>query len=139
MKPIVQHAQGLVYSLLCLMPNVYQKANLNARLGLFLETQGYPLPEHTPFSIRDLRSPRLCGSNDSNQSESRAKSLLNMDFISPSNLCLDELIESAARSELSYFFQKNLHGFYHHLWLIQPNKVTAILGWKLDAICRKFQ
>ena len=54
MKPIVQHAQGLVYSLLCLMPSVYQKANLNARLGLFLETQGYPLPEHTPFSIRDL-------------------------------------------------------------------------------------
>lgn len=47
METIVKHAQGLVYSLMCLMPSVYQKASLNAILGLFLEAQGHPLPQHT--------------------------------------------------------------------------------------------
>jgi hypothetical protein len=47
MEIIVQHARQLVYSLLCLMPSVYQKASLNAMLGLFLEAQGHPLPHHT--------------------------------------------------------------------------------------------
>jgi Transposase DDE domain len=47
METIVQHAQGLVYSLLCLMPSVYQRASLNALLGLFRETQGHALPEHS--------------------------------------------------------------------------------------------
>lgn len=36
-----------VYSLLCLMPTVYQKASLNALFGLFLEALGHPLPQHT--------------------------------------------------------------------------------------------
>lgn len=47
METILQHAQGLVYSLLCLMPSTYQKASLNALLGLFLEAQGHALPAHT--------------------------------------------------------------------------------------------
>lgn len=47
METIVEHAQGLVYSLLGLMPSGYQKASLNAMLGLFLEAQGHPLPQHT--------------------------------------------------------------------------------------------
>jgi Transposase DDE domain len=47
METILKHAQGLVYSLLCLMPSLYQRASLNALLGLFLETQGHALPEHT--------------------------------------------------------------------------------------------
>jgi Transposase DDE domain len=47
METIVKHAQGLVYSLLSLMPSVYQKASLNALLALFLEAQGHPLPQHT--------------------------------------------------------------------------------------------
>jgi Transposase DDE domain len=47
METIVKHAQSLVYSLLCLMPSVYQKASFNAILGLFLEAQGHPLPQHT--------------------------------------------------------------------------------------------
>ncbi len=47
METILQHAQGLVYSLLCLMPSVYQKASLNALLGLFLAAQGHALPQHT--------------------------------------------------------------------------------------------
>ena len=47
METILQHAQGLVYSLLCLMPSEYQKASLNAMLGLFLEAQGHPLPQQT--------------------------------------------------------------------------------------------
>jgi hypothetical protein len=47
METILQHAQGLVYSLLCLMPSAYQKASFNAVLGLFLDAQGHALPEHT--------------------------------------------------------------------------------------------
>jgi hypothetical protein len=47
METIVKYAQGLVYSLLCLMPSAYQKASLNALLALFLEAQGHPLPQHT--------------------------------------------------------------------------------------------
>lgn len=47
METIVKYAQGLVYNLLCLMPSVYQEASLNALLGLFLEAQGHPLPQHT--------------------------------------------------------------------------------------------
>jgi len=45
---MLQHAQTLVYSLVGLMPSVYQKASLNAVLGLFLDAQGHALPEHTP-------------------------------------------------------------------------------------------
>ncbi|MDX2255040.1 MAG: hypothetical protein NW214_05945 [Pseudanabaenaceae cyanobacterium bins.39] len=47
MESIVKHAQKLVYSFLCLMPSVYQKASFNAILGLFLEAQGHPYLEHT--------------------------------------------------------------------------------------------
>jgi hypothetical protein len=47
METIVQHAQGLVYSLLCLMPSEYQKASFNALMGLFLAAQGHPLPHQT--------------------------------------------------------------------------------------------
>ena len=47
METIVEYAQELVYNLLCLMPSMYQKASLNALLGLFLEAQGHPLPQHT--------------------------------------------------------------------------------------------
>lgn len=47
METIVEYAQGLVYSLLSLMPSLYQKASLNALFGRFLEAQGYPLPQHT--------------------------------------------------------------------------------------------
>ena len=46
---MLQHAQELVYSLLCLMPSVYQKASLKALLGRFLSEQGHALPEHTPL------------------------------------------------------------------------------------------
>jgi len=47
METIVEHAQRLVYNLLCLMPSIYQKASFNAVLGLFLDAQGHALPEHT--------------------------------------------------------------------------------------------
>lgn len=47
METIVEYAQQLVYSLLGLMPSVYQKASLNAIFGQFLAAQGYPLPQHT--------------------------------------------------------------------------------------------
>jgi hypothetical protein len=47
METISKHAQLLVYSLLCLMPSVYQKASLSAILGLFLEAQGHPVPAQT--------------------------------------------------------------------------------------------
>ncbi|WP_390883633.1 hypothetical protein [Kovacikia minuta] len=47
METILQHAQALVYSLLCLMPSADQKASLKALLGLFLDAQGHALPAHT--------------------------------------------------------------------------------------------
>ena len=47
METIFENAQLLVYSLLALMPSPYQKASLEAQLGLFLEAQGHPLPQHT--------------------------------------------------------------------------------------------
>ena len=49
MPTILKHAQGLVYSLVCLMPSVYQKASLQAMLRLFLDVQGHAVPEHTPI------------------------------------------------------------------------------------------
>ncbi len=47
MVSILAHAQNLVYTLLSLMPSVYQQENLEAMLALFLSAQGYPLPEHS--------------------------------------------------------------------------------------------
>lgn len=44
---MLAHAQELVYSLSELMPTQYQKDNLEAMLGLFLEAQGHPLPEYS--------------------------------------------------------------------------------------------
>ncbi len=66
---MLAHAQELVYNLSELMPSSYQKDNLEAMLGLFLEAQGHPLPEHSqtksasalsrflninPWSTRDM-------------------------------------------------------------------------------------
>ena len=66
---MLAHAQELVYNLLQLMPTQYQKENLEAMLGLFLQGQGHPLPEHSktksasalsrflninPWSTRDM-------------------------------------------------------------------------------------
>jgi len=45
MDTILQHAQGLVYALLHLMPSPYQHASLSSLLGLFLEAQGHPYPQ----------------------------------------------------------------------------------------------
>ena len=47
MISILAHAQGLVYTLVSLMPSMYQQDNLQAMLGLFLEAQGHPLPQHS--------------------------------------------------------------------------------------------
>ncbi|WDD36166.1 transposase (plasmid) [Nostoc sp. UHCC 0926] len=47
MVSILAHAQNLVYTLLSLMPSTYQQENLEAMLGLFLQSEGYPLPEHS--------------------------------------------------------------------------------------------
>jgi hypothetical protein len=47
METILAHAQQLVYTLLSLMPSQYQRNNLQAMLGLFLEAQGHPLPQHS--------------------------------------------------------------------------------------------
>ncbi len=44
---MLTQAQELVYNLSELMPTQYQKDNLEAMLGLFLEAQGHPLPEHS--------------------------------------------------------------------------------------------
>lgn len=47
METILAHAQGLVYTLLNLMPSLYQRDSLQALLGLFLQAQGHPLPQHS--------------------------------------------------------------------------------------------
>ena len=47
MKPILAHAQGLVYTLLSLMPTPHQRDSLQALLGLFLQAQGHPLPQYS--------------------------------------------------------------------------------------------
>ncbi|GET44158.1 IS701 family transposase [Microseira wollei] len=47
MENILAQAQSLVYSLLLLMPSRYQQENLETMLGLFLEAQGHPLPQHS--------------------------------------------------------------------------------------------
>lgn len=47
MEKILAHAQQLVYTLLSLMPSQYQRENLEAMLGLFLEDLGHPLPQHS--------------------------------------------------------------------------------------------
>lgn len=46
MSTILSQAQTLISGLQALMPSVYQQASLQALLGLFLEGQGVPLPEH---------------------------------------------------------------------------------------------
>jgi hypothetical protein len=46
-ETILVHAQTLVYSLLSLMPTTYQRDNLQAMLGLFLQAEGRPLPEYS--------------------------------------------------------------------------------------------
>jgi len=45
METLLAHAQGLVYTLLNLMPSCYQRDSLQVMLGLFLEAQGHPLPQ----------------------------------------------------------------------------------------------
>jgi hypothetical protein len=47
MSTILAHAQGLVYTLLGLMPSHYQRDSLQAILGLFLQAQGHPLPQQS--------------------------------------------------------------------------------------------
>lgn len=46
MSSILSQAQALVAGLQTLMPSNYQQDSLQALLGLFLEGQGFPLPEH---------------------------------------------------------------------------------------------
>ncbi len=46
MSAILSQAQSLVAGLQTLMPSIYQQDSLQAVLGLFLEGQGIPLPEH---------------------------------------------------------------------------------------------
>jgi len=68
-RTMLTHAQELVYNLSELMPTQYQKDNLEAMLGLFLEAQGHPIPDHSktksssaisrflninPWSTRDM-------------------------------------------------------------------------------------
>lgn len=47
MLTILSSAQGIVYSLMQLMPSRYQQNSLRALLGLFLEATGHSLPQHS--------------------------------------------------------------------------------------------
>jgi hypothetical protein len=46
-ETILVHARTLVYTLVSLMPTAYQRDNLQAILGLFLQADGLPLPEYS--------------------------------------------------------------------------------------------
>lgn len=46
MSHLLAHAQELVYTLESFMASAYQRENLTAMLGLFLEARGYRLPQH---------------------------------------------------------------------------------------------
>ncbi len=52
MVSILAHAQQLVYILVSLMPSQYQRDNLQAMLGLFLEAQGHP-PGRKPLKTSE--------------------------------------------------------------------------------------
>ena len=52
---MLAHVQDLVYNLSELMPTQYQKENLEAMLGLFLEAQGNPLPANS--KIKSASAP----------------------------------------------------------------------------------
>ena len=55
MANILAYAQGLAYTLLNLMPTHYQRDSLQALVGLFLQAQGHPLPQHSKAkSVSDL-------------------------------------------------------------------------------------
>jgi hypothetical protein len=58
---MLTHAQQLVYNLSELMPTQYQKDNFDAMLGLFLEAQGHPLPEHSKTKSPSALSRFLVG------------------------------------------------------------------------------
>ena len=47
METLLVHARTLVYTLVSLMPSAYQRDNLQAILGLFLQADGRPLPEYS--------------------------------------------------------------------------------------------
>ncbi len=47
METLLAHAQGVVYTLVSLMPTLYQQESLQTLFGLFLQAQGHPLPQHT--------------------------------------------------------------------------------------------
>lgn len=47
MLTILSYAQGIVYSLMQMMPSRYQQNSLRALLGLFLSATGHSLPEHS--------------------------------------------------------------------------------------------
>jgi hypothetical protein len=46
-----------VYTLLSLSIAVYQQENLEAMLGLFLEAQGHPLPQHSKSKSQACLKP----------------------------------------------------------------------------------
>ena len=57
METILVHAQAIVYSLVRLMPTAYQRDNLQAILGLFLQAEGCPLPEYSPRQVPECPKP----------------------------------------------------------------------------------
>lgn len=55
MSAILSQAQALVAGLQTLMPSKYQQDSLQEELGLFLEGQGFPLPEHCTHQVRRVQ------------------------------------------------------------------------------------
>jgi hypothetical protein len=57
MSAILSQAQAVVSGLQTLMPSIYQQDSLQALLGLFLEGQGSPLPEHCMHQVCQCFEP----------------------------------------------------------------------------------
>ena len=63
MCAILTKAQALIQELMILMPTQYQQESLQALLGLFLEGQGVPLPEHCKTKSASALSRFLMSTN----------------------------------------------------------------------------
>jgi hypothetical protein len=57
MSAILSQAQALVEQLQKLMPSSYQQDSLQALLGLFLNGQEFPLPEHCQTKSASAKKP----------------------------------------------------------------------------------
>ena len=88
------------------MPSVYQRENLEAMLGLFLEAQGHPLPQHSKAKSASALSRFLNIHRWSTQQVIRTTR--NYSDLAPIRITLDLVKSSAIKLQLFFdFYRKN--------------------------------